>query len=143
LDKSKVELKAEIAKYEALIKRYKANHDLELANLRTSHVVEMKNVRNDHEKKFKDNHDVHTQQTDIQRTKYDDVVKQHEGDAEKRKEQHLNQLLTQKDNHDKAFENLQKMHVVANQESRNDFENAMKILRSDYEEIVCKLEKDL
>lgn len=91
----------------------------------------MKNVRNDHEKKFKDNHDAHTQQTDIQRIKYDNVVEKHESDAEKRKNEHLNQLATQKDGHDKAFENLQKEHVVANQEVRNEFENAMNILRSD------------
>jgi len=91
----------------------------------------MKNVRNDHEKKFKDNHDAHTQQTDIQRKKYDDVVKKHEDDSEKRKEHFLGQLLNQKNNHDEEFDNLQKEHVVANKEARSEFENAMKILRSD------------
>jgi len=69
-----------------LLKKLNANHNLELANLRTSHAVEMKNTRNDHESKFKDNHDTHTQQIDIQREKYDDVVKKHEDEAEKRKE---------------------------------------------------------
>lgn len=131
MDKSNAELKAEISKYETLLKNKDAKHNLELANLRTSHSFEMKSVRNDHEKKFKDNHDTHTEQIDLQRMKYDDVVEKYENETEKRKNEYLNQLASQKDGHDKAFENLQKEHIVANQEARNEFENTMKILRSD------------
>jgi len=79
-------MNAEINKYEALLKRTNANHSLELANLRTSHSDEMKNIRNDHEIKFKDNHDLHTNQIEVQREKYDEVVKKHEDDAIIRKE---------------------------------------------------------